>query len=338
MAGISSFGSGGTNAHVIISEYVDKSTPISNEVTASKASLSNVNTAFIFAGQGLLYAEMGRGLFESEVSFREVVMSCSSAVDISPSLVEVMFPAKICSDTIKELFNDPVYEQLMLFALEVGLSQLWKVRGIRPQVVCGHSIGEYAAAVSAGILKLKHAAKLVYWRAKCIVSCKAGVNDETMVAVRASEAVARKAIASMKTMHGRIVVLAAVNGPHSIVLSGHRDAIVQVMEEIGQDVSHKYLPMKIAYHSPLLDDAAIEFRKLVENYCEQIEDIFEPPEELNIALISCITGKEIAAESVRSIEYWVTQLKSKYFYFVYRCIKYIFKSWSRLCDIFELFT
>merc|ERR1712100_332558 len=108
---------------------------------------------------GAVYPDMGRSLYESEPVFKEVVTNCSAFLrnegythDIS--LAEAMYPETWSHHDRARIEKHPLYNQCSLFALEVGLGMLWKSKGVSPNYIIGHSLGEYAGAVIAEIFSL----------------------------------------------------------------------------------------------------------------------------------------------------------------------------------------
>ena len=268
--------------------------------------------AFIFSGQGSVFEGMGRELYESEPVFRSAIQRCSCSLSLSPTIEEVMYGYEY-----KEKISDLVYSQLMIFSLEVALVLLWKSRGVAPAVVCGHSIGEYAAAVAIGIFSIENAAKLVYWRALSIEE-HSTEGEGVMVAVRSEE---KRALAAIeRVMSARVgqenqrIAVAALNGAQSIVISGNPNMVTLVLDELGNEsaVSFKYLPLKQAYHSPMMIAAAEIFKTHVKASIQRGESLFDRDAVPQVPFVSCLTGKVIPSDTLATVDYWVQQMISKY--------------------------
>ena len=120
---------------------------------------------------------MARELFDAEPVFAETVTRCADAVnDILPHpLLEVLFATdRETGGAAGERLRHTSFAQPALFAVEMGLARLWQSWGIEPDVVLGHSVGQYAAACVAGVFSLEDGARLMAERGRMFGSLPEG--------------------------------------------------------------------------------------------------------------------------------------------------------------------
>jgi acyl transferase domain-containing protein len=262
---------------------------LSGRVTSKKSQ----KIAFLFTGQGSQYIGMGRLLYEQAPIFREILNHCDEILRpyLEKPLLEVLYPATPESSPLDET----AYTQPALFALEYALAKLWQSWGITPNIVMGHSVGEYVAACVAGVFSLEDGLKLIASRARLMQSLPA--NGE-MVAVFAS--VARVA-AAIQTVAGNMpVAIAAINGPENIVISGTRHAVAAVIAALeAEKVKSKKLTVSHAFHSPLMEPMLADFERVASQVT------YSSPQ---IDLISNLTG-QLATSEIATPEYWLSHVQ-----------------------------
>ncbi|MCP4082281.1 MAG: acyltransferase domain-containing protein, partial [Planctomycetaceae bacterium] len=181
------------------------------------------------------------------------------------------------------------YTQPALFALEYALAELWQSWGIRPDVVLGHSVGEYVAACVAGVFSLEEALQLIATRGKLMQALPVG---GAMVAVMAAE----KQVHPFVAEHADTVSIAAINGPQNTVMSGDGATIEAIVEAL-QAAEIRTLPLQVshAFHSPLMAPMLAEF----ERAAAQVS--YHKP---HMPIISNVTG-ERAGEEMADAAYWL---------------------------------
>lgn len=249
------------------------------DITTQKATYQPVNSAikrtiaFCFSGQGSQYSNMARELFDNPI-FVNTLEECNviwqEQSPSAPSLQQL-----ITHSDHQTLLQHTQYQQPLLYAIQAGVYQVWCSQGIKPDVVIGHSIGELAAMFAANIYSLTQGMQLAILRGRLMGSLPA---EGKMLAWSGNQA----ELNSVLKQHSSKLWLAVNNAPNSKVLAGHESIINQLLEQHLEGVSVTKLKVSHAFHTPMMEKAAIALR-------EKSNDMsFSEPE---ITMISTLTGE-----------------------------------------------
>ncbi|WP_237774413.1 non-ribosomal peptide synthetase/type I polyketide synthase [Actinosynnema sp. ALI-1.44] len=257
-------------------------------VRTADAGLTPARVVFLFPGQGAQYPGMSQGLYENEPVFTAAMDECAGllAEPLGIDLRTVLYPSERTEDGLTQTS----LAQPALFATEYALAQLLLSWGVEPDMMVGHSIGEFAAACLSGVLSLADAARLVAVRGKLMRDLPTG----SMVSIAA-------AAADVEPLLPPAVSIAAVNAPTLCVASGPHDAIAQLTERLtAQELTVRPLHTSHAFHSSMMDP-------IVEPYTRTVaEATLDAPGR---PFVSCVTGEPITAELATDPSYWGTHMR-----------------------------
>jgi acyl transferase domain-containing protein len=243
-------------------------------------------TVFVFPGQGSQWRGMGLTLMESSAVFRAEMEACAEAFRphtgwFLPDILRA-WPDGDAADIL----------QPALFAVMVSLAKLWRSFGVEPAAVVGHSQGEFAAAYVAGALSLPDAALAVARRAR-LVGTLTGAGMAAL-ALPFAEVSSR-----LRAWDGRLSV-AAVNGPSAVVVSGDREAIVELVAACEADgVRARRIDAGYATHCAHVDRIRAEVLTSLSGVS---------PRAAEVSMYSTVTAAPIDTAGLDA-EYWFTNAR-----------------------------
>jgi amino acid adenylation domain-containing protein/non-ribosomal peptide synthase protein (TIGR01720 family) len=253
------------------------------------APLDPARIAFLFSGQGSQWAGMAADLYAHDAVFREIVDHGAHRLGpaLGTPLTDVMFDPQG-----QERLTETCHAQPALFVLEYALARRLADFGVRPDIVAGHSLGEWTAACVAGVLSFEDAIDIVAARGQLMGALP---QNGAMAAVFAPFARVEPLIAR----HAPALGLAALNAPDEIVVSGETAAVEALCAELeAAGIGWQRLRTSHAFHSHLMESATAAF-------AEQVGRIALSAPRL--PLVSNVSGKADAAFTDPA--YWARQIR-----------------------------
>ncbi|KAI1175097.1 polyketide synthase [Nemania sp. FL0916] len=279
----------------------------------SKTIPSTRGIAFVFTGQGAQWAGMGRELlleakssvFSDSIRLsRDILRELGATWDLEFELLRQDGDGDI---------NKAELAQPVTTAIQIALVELLRAQGVRPWAVVGHSSGEIAAAYAAGRLSQTTALRIAFHRGFMATAAKnRGLPRGAMASIGLGE---RDVSSYLENLRQGRAVVACINSPTSVTISGDVDAIDEVIARVASSKDgtfNRKLHTDTAYHSHHMAAVADEYRTrlgeldpIIEGKCS----ISDKDTEDEVVFISSVTG--LPRSSNFSASYWVDNLVSQ---------------------------
>ena len=250
-----------------------------------------IKTVFVFPGQGAQWITMGKKLLQNEPVFKSALEECTQVFSnyIDWNIIEEINKHEATSRLTEIDVVQPV-----LVAMEIALANLWMSKGIIPDAVIGHSMGEVAAAYVAGILTLHDAAKIICTRSKLMkqLSGKGEMGATDLTLEEANEL--------LKGYEDKLSV-AVINSKNSTVISGDPTALNELFATLEQQGRfNKKVKVDVASHSSQMDE-------IKSALYQSLTDI--QPKNSTIQFYSTALNEIIEGENLTA-DYWVKNLRN----------------------------
>ena len=257
--------------------------------------------AYVFPGQGAQFVGMGKDLYDNYPKAKELFDQANKILGFN--ITDIIFNGTDEDLKQTKVTQPAVFLHSVIRAICLG-------DDFKPDMVAGHSLGEFSALVAAGVLSFEDGLRLVSKRALAMqAACE--LQPSTMAAVLGLED--EKVVEVLKSITNEVVVAANFNCPGQLVISGSIAGVEQACEALKNAGAKRALPLKVggAFHSPLMEPAREELAKAIEEtnfsspkcpiYQNVVAHAVTEPQEIKKNLIAQLTAPVRWTECVRAM-------------------------------------
>ncbi|XP_022084421.1 uncharacterized protein LOC110975878 [Acanthaster planci] len=251
---------------------------------------------FIFGGMGTQWWGMARQLMDDEPQFKSVIRRIDKILTkcgAKWSLLHIL-----TKETDRDKINQTEIAQPSICAVQIALAELYRMRGVTPDAIIGHSVGEVAAAYAAALLSLEDAIKVIYIRGRQLRKTS-GLGAMVAVLHAVDEVQARLE----NSEYVSVIDIAAINSPTQVVLSGDSESVLGFVDSLKKDgIRCVSLKVHNAFHSYQQEEIRKDFikkAKFLESSSR--ESIGANPV---IPMMSTVTNEYLDRDTANSAEYW----------------------------------
>ncbi|WP_282941757.1 ACP S-malonyltransferase [Paenibacillus sp. RC67] len=242
--------------------------------------------AFVFPGQGAQAVGMGKDIYESDAAAKTVFDRADSALGYSLSSLIFEGPDAELKITY--------HTQPALLTTSIAYLELFKAKGLQPDFLAGHSLGEYSALVAAGVLSFEDAVRTVRARGEFMEQAVPS-GQGAMAAVLGGERQALQQLCEAVTAEVGVVELANLNCPGQIVISGSKEGVQGIVERGKEIGAKRVIPLEVSgpFHSSLMKPAS-----------ERLSDVLSavPMQTASVPVVANVTARPVQEpESIREL-------------------------------------
>lgn len=266
------------------------------EFNTNRNNNSKPNIVFLFPGQGTQYSNLTLTLYQEEPTYKKYLDLCLNFASsyTKHDLKLILFPTQTPHLSDEHIIHQTEWTHPILFSVEYALASLLMDWGIKPDVMLGHSLGEYVAACLSGVFSLEDAMKLICARGDAIAKSEEGAMFSAPLSKKEALPYCNDDID-----------IAAINTDNLLVFSGRKRAIDALYKQLSDTLSpsavsflHR-LNCSRPFHSKLLKPAARAFQNKLQTIHMKMP---------KIPYLSNVTGNWISELDIKNSNYWVDHM------------------------------
>lgn len=244
---------------------------------------------FVYSGNGAQWQGMARQLMLESPAFAQALADLDARIQ---SLAGFSVLQALHADTDPSVLQETAIAQPLLFAIQIGLTQLLADLGVTPTAVVGHSVGEVAAAWAAGIFDLDTAARVIVARSRAQSQTR---GTGRMAAAGLSAQEAQQLIVELG-VSPQDIAIAGINSPRNITFSGSLAALERLQAALAaRGVFFRILDLDYAFHSNRMDP-------IQTSLLDSLRDL-QPRQATHATFVSTVTG-DVVQGCALDADYW----------------------------------
>ncbi len=259
-----------------------------NGVESGTALDQSVEVAFVYSGNGSQWEGMGRRLLQESPVFDQSVRKVDA---LFSQYADFSLRDELAGKNGGSRLALTEVAQPLLFAIQVGVTEMLRAQGLTPASVTGHSVGEIAAAWASGALTIEQAVQVIFHRSK-LQGTTQGSGQMTAVAIGGAQA--RELLQELALE--KALAVAGINSARGVTLAGDVASLELCEAALAQKrIGYKRLDLDYAFHSPAMDPIESGLYKALAAFA---------PHESKIPFVSTVTGDQLSGSLLGAYYWW----------------------------------